>query len=350
MTDLFSPIRLGDLDLPNRIVMAPMTRNRSPGGVPRALNAEYYAQRASAGLIVTEGTTPDPSGHGYIDIPALYEAAHIAGWRGVAEAVHAKGGRIFVQLMHVGRISHPDFLKGAAPVAPSAVAAPGEIVTYEGSKPHGTPRALESAEIEALVQSFGRGAARAREAGLDGVEIHGANGYLISQFLAPNTNLRRDDWGGSIENRARFLLAATDAAIAAIGGGRVGVRLSPGNPFNGIADPEAEATHAHVIAELAKRPIAYLHVLNMQPGWDVAGQARRLFPGALMLNGGYDRARADADIAAGRAEMIAFGVPFLANPDLPERLRRGTALNTPDQATFYGGGARGYTDYPALVP
>ncbi|MCW8087760.1 alkene reductase [Sabulicella glaciei] len=349
MTSLFTPIRLGALDLPHRVVMAPMTRNRSPGGAPNALNAEYYAQRASAGLIITEGTTPDPSGHGYIDIPGLYDARTQEGWRGVAKAVKARGGHIFVQLMHAGRISHPDFLNGEAPVAPSAVQAPGEIFTHEGPKPHGMPRALEAQEIEALVGSFGRAATLAVEAGIDGVEVHGANGYLPAQFLAPNVNRREDEWGGTIEKRARFLLAATDAAIAAVGGDRVGVRLSPGVTFNDIQDPEAEATHAHVIAELAKRPIAYLHVVDARPGWDVAGQVRRLFPGTLILNGGYDRARAEADLAAGKAEMISFGAPFIANPDLPARLREGAALNQPDKSTFYGGDARGYTDYPALA-
>lgn len=348
-TDLFTPIRLGALDLPNRVVMAPMTRNRSPGNVPNALNAEYYAQRADAGLIVTEGTTPDASGRGYIDIPGLYDDRQVAGWRGVAEVVHAEGGRIFAQLMHTGRISHPDFLNGADPVAPSAVTAPGEIFTYAGPKPHGTPRALAADEIPALADTFGRAARLAREAGLDGVEVHGANGYLPNQFLAPNTNTRTDAWGGSIENRARFLLAAVDSAVAAIGGDRVGVRLSPGSGFNGIEEPEPEAVYTHVIGELAKRPLAYLHVMDSQPGWDVGAFARRHYPGTLILAGGFDRARADAAIASGQADLVGFGVPFLANPDLVERLRRAAPLNAPDKATFYGGDARGYTDYPTLA-
>jgi N-ethylmaleimide reductase len=347
--DLFSPLRLGALDLSNRVVMAPMTRNRSPGGVPNALNAEYYAQRADAGLIVSEGTTPDSSGRGYIDIPGLFDAAQVAGWRAVGSAVHAKGGRIFVQLMHTGRISHPDFLDGAQPVAPSAIAAPGDIVTHAGPKPHGTPRALETHEIRPLAETFGRAARLAAEAGLDGVEVHGANGYLPNQFLAPNTNARTDEWGGPVENRARFLLAAVDSAVAAIGGDRIGVRLSPGSTFNGISEPEPEAVYAHVIAELAKRPLAYLHVMDSQPGWDVGALARRHYPGTLILAGGYDRARADSAIAGGAADAIAFGVPFLANPDLVERLRRAAPLNAPDKATFYGGDARGYTDYPTLA-
>jgi N-ethylmaleimide reductase len=317
--------------------------------VPSALNAEYYAQRASAGLIVTEGTTPDASGRGYIDIPGLYDAAQVEGWRGVAQAVHAKGGHIFAQLMHTGRISHPDFLDGAQPVAPSAVQAPGQIYTHSGMKPHGMPRALETAEVAAMAQTYGRAARLAREAGLDGVEVHGANGYLINQFLAPNTNLRTDEWGGSIENRARFLLAATDAAIAAIGADRVGVRLSPGHGFNDIQDPDPQATMTYVVQELARRGLAYLHILDARPGFDVAGLARRLYPGTLILNGGYDRARAEADIASGAADLVAFGSLYIANPDLAERLRREAPLNVPDKSTFYGGTEQGYTDYPALA-
>lgn len=346
---LFSSVRVGALNLPSRLVMAPMTRNRTPGQVPNALNAAYYAQRASAGLIVTEGTTPDASGRGYIDIPGLYNAAQVEGWREVASEVHAKGGHIFVQLMHTGRISHPDFLDGAAPVAPSAIAAPGEIYTHQGMKPHGTPRALEAAEIPALVATYGRAATLAREAGLDGVEVHGANGYLPGQFLAPNANKRTDEWGGSVENRARFLLGAVDAAVAAIGADRVGVRLSPGGVFNDIHDPDAPATYAHVAAELAKRDLAYLHIFNTNPGFDVPALIRANYKGTLILNGGYDRARAEADIASGLADLIAFGVPFLANPDLPARLAQGAALNAADQSTFYGGGAKGYTDYPVLA-
>ncbi|MFL1462906.1 alkene reductase [Roseococcus sp. DSY-14] len=349
MTDLFSPITMGALSLPNRIAMAPMTRNRSPGGVPTALNAEYYAQRASAGLLIAEGTVPDPSGYGYMDIPGLHDARTQEGWRGVARAVKARGGHIFVQLMHMGRISHPDFLGGAQPVAPSALQAPGQVWTHAGQKDHGTPRALAAEEVAPLAATYGRAAALAVEAGLDGVEIHGANGYLISQFLASNTNRRTDEWGGSLEKRARFLLAATDAAIAAIGGGRVGVRLSPGSTFNDIHDEDPEATHAFAIAELAKRPIAYLHILDSRPGWDVAAQARRLFGGTLMLNGGFDRARADAAIASGAAEMVSFGTPFIANPDLPARLRADAPLAPADTATFYRGGAEGYTDYPPLA-
>ncbi|MDB5413797.1 MAG: N-ethylmaleimide reductase [Rubritepida sp.] len=348
-TTIFSPIQLGAISLPSRIVMAPMTRNRTPGQTPNALNAAYYAQRASAGLIVTEGTTPDASGRGYIDIPGLYNQAQVKGWRAVADGVHAKGGHIFVQLMHTGRISHPDFLDGNQPVAPSAVAAPGEVYTHAGMKPYAQPRVLEADEIPDLIETYGCSAKLAMEAGLDGVEIHGANGYLPNQFLAPNANRRTDEWGGSLEKRARFLLEATDSAISAIGADRVGVRLSPGGVFNDIQDPDAESTYAFVATELAKRNLAYLHIFNTKPAFDVPALIRKHYKGTLILNGGYDRARADADVASGLADLIAFGVPFLANPDLPERLRRNAPLNEPDTASFYGGDAHGYTDYPTLA-
>jgi N-ethylmaleimide reductase len=351
MTDssLFTPTRLGEIPLSNRVVMAPMTRNRSPGHVPNALNAEYYAQRASAGLIITEGTAPEAMGRGYIDIPGLYNAEQVAGWRGVAEAVHAKGGRIAAQLMHVGRISHPDLLEGATPVAPSAIAAPGDMFTHAGPKPMPVPRALDAAEITRIIASFGSAARHAVAAGLDGIEIHAANGYLPSQFLASNTNQREDDWGGSIEKRSRFVLAIVDAAVGAIGAGRVGVRVSPGSTFNGIQDADVEGTYTHLFTALAPKGLAWLHILDARPGFDVAALAQQRYGGKVILNAGYDRARAEADIAAGRAEAISFGASFLANPDLPARLRANAKLNAPNPATFYGGSAVGYTDYPALA-
>lgn len=347
--DLFAPATIGDIPVANRIVMAPMTRNRAPGNLPNALMAEYYAQRASAGLIVTEGTAPAANGRGYIDIPGLYSDAQVAGWRGVADAVHAKGGRIVAQIMHVGRISHPDFQEGAQPVAPSAIAAKGEIFTFEGMKPLATPRALEQAEIETLITAYGQAAANAVKAGLDGVEIHSANGYLPNQFLAPNANQRTDQWGGSVENRARFLVAIVESAVKAIGAGRVGVRISPGNPFNDIADPKAEETYEYVTKALGGRGLAFLHILDARPPFDIAAMARRNFGGPIILNGGYDRDRAQADLASGRADFIAFGSKFISNPDLPARLLKGAELAAPDTATFYGGGAKGYTDYPALA-
>ncbi len=347
--DLFGPVKLGGLTLPNRIVMAPMTRSRAPGNLPNALMAEYYAQRASAGLIITEGTTPSANGRGYIDIPGLYSEAQVEGWRGVAEAVHAKGGHIFAQLMHVGRISLPEFQDGAEPVAPSAIAAAGQMYTPSGMKPLVTPRAVTEAEIEQLIEDYAQAARNAVAAGLDGVEIHAANGYLPGQFLAPNANKRTDRWGGSAENRARFLIAITDAAAKAIGAARVGVRLSPVNPFNDIDDPDAEGTYTPVIQGISGKGLAYVHFLDTKPAFDVIGLARKHFDGRIILNAGYDKARAQADIASGRGDLIAFGTSYISNPDLVERLHRDAPLAAPDQATFYGGDAKGYTDYPALA-
>ncbi len=347
--DLFGPVKLGALTLPNRIVMAPMTRSRAPGNLPNALMAEYYGQRASAGLIVTEGTAPAANGRGYIDIPGIYSDAQVEGWRAVADAVHAKGGRIFVQLMHVGRISLPVFQEGAEPVAPSAVTPAGQMYTPEGMQPLGQPRALTEAEIEALIESYAQAARNAVAAGMDGVEIHGANGYLPNQFLAPNANKRTDKWGGSAENRARFLIAITDAAAKAIGADRVGVRISPGNPFNDIDDPDVEATFTPVVHGLSGKGLAYLHFLDAKPAFDVIGLARKHFGGPIILNAGYDKARAQADIASGRADLIAFGSSYISNPDLVERLHKDAPLNAPDQTTFYGGDAKGYTDYPKLA-
>jgi N-ethylmaleimide reductase len=347
--DLFGPAPLGGITLANRIVMAPMTRSRAPGNLPNALMAEYYAQRASAGLIVTEGTAPAANGRGYIDIPGIYNEDQVAGWRRVADAVHTRGGRIFVQLMHVGRISLPDFQDGAEPVAPSAITPAGQMFTPNGMKPLGQPRALTEAEIEALVEAFGQAARNAIAAGMDGIEIHAANGYLPNQFLAPNANQRTDRWGGSAENRARFVLAITDAAAKAIGPERVGVRLSPGNPFNDIADPDVEGTYTPVIQGLSGKGLAYLHFLDAKPSFDVIGLARKQFDGKIILNAGYDRERAQADLASGRGDFVAFGSKYISNPDLVERLRRDAPLNPPDQATFYGGDAKGYTDYPALA-
>ncbi|WP_270938640.1 alkene reductase [Falsiroseomonas oryzae] len=345
---LFTPTRLGDIPLANRVVMAPMTRSRAPQGVPTALNAEYYAQRASAGLIITEGTSPTPEGRGYTHIPGLYSPAQIEGWRGVAKAVHARGGRIVAQIMHTGRIAHPDNMDGARVVGPSAIAASGQMFTAAGPQDHPVPHALTEAEIEATIEGYAQAARNAVAAGLDGIEVHGANGYLPNQFLAPSANGRTDRWGGSAANRARFLLAVLDASIAAIGAGRVGLRVSPGNPFNDIADPALEETYTELFAELGRRDFAYLHLFGTDPGFDVPALAARLSGKKLILNGGYDRARAEGELAAGRAQAISFGSAFIANPDLPERLRRGAALATPDRATFYGGDARGYTDYPAL--
>ena len=358
--DLFTPLRLGAIDLPNRVIMAPMTRSRAgDGNAPTPLMAEYYAQRASAGLIITEATQVSDTAQGYPNTPGIHTDAQTLAWRRVAEEVHAKGGRIAAQLWHVGRISHPLFQpNGAAPVAPSAIAAAGELYTGQGMKPYPTPRALETGEIADLVKAFADSAKRAVfDAGLDGVEIHGANGYLIDQFLRDRTNRRTDRYGGSVENRARFLLEIVEAVTTAVGAGRVGVRLSPTGTFNDMADSDPLALYSHVAQALNPFSLAFLHVIEGQPGHHmappegaphVAAELRRLFKGPFIINGGYTKAQAEAAIASGAADAVSFGEPFIANPDLPERFLRGAALNAPDRGSYYGGDAKGYTDYPAL--
>ena len=353
--DLFTPIRLGRYALRNRIVMAPMTRNRAaPGDVPQAINVEYYAQRASAGLIVTEGSQVSPQGKGYPGTPGIYSAEQVAGWKAVTDAVHERGGRIFLQLWHVGRISHPALQPdGALPVAPSALRPEGECMTYEGPKPFVTPRALETDEIPGIVETYRTGAANALAAGFDGVEIHAANGYLIDQFLRDGTNRRNDAYGGSVENRARFLLEVTEAVVGVFGGDRVGVRFSPVNPFNSISDSNPDETFGYAAAALNRFGLAYLHVLEgglAEGAADYDREAlRRAFNGIYIANNGYDKTRAEAALASGAADLVAFGKAFLANPDLPARFAAGAPLNTPDPETFYGGDEKGYTDYPALA-
>ena len=355
--DLFTPIQLGPYRLPNRVVMAPLTRNRAgPGNVPGPLNAEYYAQRACAGLIVSEASQVTPEGQGYPATPGVHSAEQVAGWRLVTDAVHSRGGRIFLQLWHVGRISHPSLQPGGAlPVAPSAVRPAGEAITLEGLKPFVTPRALALEEIPGVVQAYRAGAANAREAGFDGVEVHAANGYLLDQFLRDGTNRRTDRYGGSLENRARLMMEVVEAVCGVWGADRVGARLSPLQPFNDMRDSDPRATFTYAVHALNAFGLAYLHITEMgteAPG--AAGPAfdlhelRRAWQGRYMTNGGYDRDRANAALAAGDADLVAFGVPFLANPDLPERFRRGAPLNPPNPDTFYGGGAEGYTDYPFL--
>ena len=344
---LFTPVRLGTITLPNRIVMAPMTRNRSPGHVPNQLNAVYYAQRASAGLIVSEGVPPSAMGQGYIDVPGLYTAEQVARWRQVTDAVHERGGRMFAQLMHVGRVSHPDFLGGAQPVGPSAVQAAGQVHTYEGPKDFVVPRELTTAEIAGVVDEFAAAARRAIEAGFDGVELHGANGYLLDQFLSSNANRRSDAWGGSVVNRARLLLTVVDAVRGAIGSGRVGVRVSPGSTFNDIDHGGPGPLFAHVATALASRDLAYLHVVGgAEDG--MLDLIRDRYHGPLIANRSYTAEMAEAAIGDGRADLVSFGVPFTANPDLPLRWRLGLGLNQADPGSFYGGGVEGYTDYPAI--
>lgn len=350
---LFSPATLGRLALPQRFVMAPMTRNRAlPTLAPSPQAAVYYAQRASAGLIITEATQVSDSAAGYVFTPGIHSAEQIAGWRTVTEAVHAAGGRIVMQLWHTGRISHPVMRPdGSTPVSASAIAAEGELITYEGRKPFPVPRPLEVDEIRGIVGDFAQAARSAVSAGFDGVEIHAANGYLLDQFLRDGANRRTDEYGGPIENRARFLLEVVDATAAAIGAHRVGVRLSPSSPFNSMHDSDPVALTRYVASALAERDIMYLHVLEM-PAGDVdaprplTSVAREVFAGPLIANAGYTADAAEAVLARGDADLVAFGVPFLATPDFVERTRDGVPLNEPNRDTFYGGNEIGYIDYP----
>lgn len=356
MSDLlYSPVTLRGLSLQNRVVMAPMTRSRAPGNVPNALMATYYAQRAGAGLIITEGTAPSPNGLGYARIPGLYSAEQVAGWRAVTDAVHAAGGKIFVQLMHTGRVSHPlNMPEGARIVAPSAIALDGQMYTdAAGMQAYPAPEEMSEADIADAIGEFAHSAASAIAAGFDGVELHGANGYLIDQFLNAASNHRTDRWGGSVENRARFALAVTEAVIARIGADKVGIRLSPYGAFNGMTpDAELDALYTRLAAELGKLGILYLHTVDHSsmgaPPVPVAltDAMRQAFGGLVVLSGGYDAARAEADLAAGRGALVAFGRPFLANPSLVDKLRAGAPLRAPDFSTFYTPGEQGYTDYP----
>ncbi len=353
--NLFTPIRLGPYELRNRVVMAPMTRNRAgEGNVPTPLMAEYYTQRAGAGLIITEGSQVSPEGVGYPNTPGIHTDAQEKGWRAITDAVHARGGRIFLQLWHVGRVSHPSLQPGGVlPVAPSPVGIEGEMLfTSAGMVPFVTPRALATDEIAGVVEQFAEGARRAYRAGFDGVELHGANGYLIDQFLRDGSNHRTDRYGGSPENRARFLAEVTAAVVDVWGGERVGVRISPTGAYNGMRDSDPLSTFSAAAHALNRFGLAYLHVVEPvgedRSGGRISPVLKAVFRGPLMANGGYDAQTGNAAIAARRAELVSFGASFLANPDLPERLRVGAPLNEPDRATFYGGDERGYTDYPVL--
>jgi N-ethylmaleimide reductase len=361
-TTLFSPLQIGELTLSNRIFMAPLTRNRAHGEgfVQTALNATYYAQRATAGLIVTEASQVSQQGQGYPLTPGIYTDAQVDGWRGVTDAVHARGGCIFLQLWHVGRISHPAFQPdGQLPVAPSAIAPEGlTSFTSTGPQPIPTPRALELHEIPGIIEAYRRGAVNAKRAGFDGVEIHGANGYLLDQFLRDGTNRRTDRYGGAVENRARLGLEVAQAVIDVWGPQRVGYRISPSGTFNDMHDSNPRHTFGYIVTELSKLGIGYLHTIepteaDLRHGLDAeqavpASYLRERFDGVLVTNGGFTAERAQSFLDAGHADAIAFGTAFLANPDLPERIRRGAPLNLPDPSTFYGGTEKGYTDYPAL--
>ncbi|NEB04218.1 alkene reductase [Streptomyces sp. SID13726] len=345
---LWNPAVVGEISLPHRLAMAPLTRNRStPDGVPTELNAEYYAQRASHALIITEGTQPSDDGQGYPVTPGIYTVEHIDGWRKVTDAVHKADGRIVIQLMHAGRIAHPDNTPHhRQPVAPSAIKPAGEMFTATGLKPMPLPRELSTDEVAATVDDFRRAAAAAIAAGADGVEIHAANGYLVHQFLADNTNQRTDQYGGSIDNRIRFAVEVATAVADEIGAGRTGLRISPGNPFNDIAESDTHELYPALVRALAPLNLAYLHIAH---GGDdeLLHTLRKLWPTTLLLNrAGTDIATRAKDIEDGLADVITVGSMALANPDLVERVRASAPLNTPDPATFYGGGAEGYTDYP----
>jgi N-ethylmaleimide reductase len=357
MSQLFAKTTLGSLSLKNHLVMAPMTRSRAIGNIPNELMAEYYAQRASAGLIITEGTSPSPNGLGYPRIPGIFSAAQVAGWKRITDVIHAKGAKMFIQFMHCGRVGHAlNLPAGARILAPSAVRADGEMYTdAEGMKPHPTPQAMTEADIKTAIEEFVQAAKNAMAAGFDGIELHGANGYLLEQFIRPNSNQRTDRYGGSIENRARFVLEVSDAVIKAIGKDKVGIRLSPFGVFNDMPLYDAmEADYTYLAQQLNLRGLAYIHLVDHSsmgappvPA-SMKTALRNVFKGKLILSGGYDAARAESDLAAGKCDLVAVGKPFLANPDLVTRWKTGAALNAPDMNTFYTPGPKGYTDYPAL--
>ena len=357
-TPLFQPFRLGDLDLPNRIVMAPLTRNRATPGTdaPNDLAATYYRQRAGAGLIISEATQISQQGQGYIWTPGLYSEAQVEGWRKTTRAVHEAGGRMFAQIWHVGRVSHWSLQpNGGAPVAPSAIPAKTKTFIETGFAEVSEPRALEASEIAGVVRDYAHAALNAKRAGFDGVEIHAANGYLIDQFLRDGSNKRADSYGGGIENRARFALEVAEAVLKVWPASRVGVRLAPVSPANDVADSDPAALFGYLVQRLSELRLAYIHIIEgaTQGARDIAAfdyaALRRAFGGAYIANNGYSRELAIETLGQGRADLIAFGRPFISNPDLVERLRLGASLAPLDRATLYGGGAHGYTDYPALA-
>lgn len=353
--DLFTTVEVGPLALKNRVAMAPLTRSRAgPRNVPTQLSALYYAQRASAGIIIAEATQISPDGQGYISTPGIHSKEQIEGWKCVTKAVHISGAPMVLQLWHVGRISHPSFQPGgAAPVAPSAIKPKVQAFTAEGFQPIPSPRALETSEIPGIVERYAQAARNAMAAGFDGVEVHGANGYLIDQFLRDQTNKRTDIYGGSIENRSRFLLEAVDAVTAAVGAERTGVRISPQNGQNDISDSNPQALFNYVAEQLSKRGLAYLHIIEGDTGglpvppFDYK-KLKDLFGGPVIANNGFDKARANKALAEGRADLVAFGKPFISNPDLVIRLFLDAPLMPANRETFYGGTEQGYTDYPTL--
>lgn len=349
MPTLFDPLQLGDITLPNRIIMAPLTRCRaSAGRVPNAMMAEYYAQRASAGLILSEATSVTPMGVGYPDTPGIWSDAQVEGWKQITEAVHKAGGRIFLQLWHVGRVSHPFFLDGAQPVAPSAIATEGHVRQMRPMDPYPVPRALELDEIPGIVEAYRKGAENAKKAGFDGVEIHGANGYLLDQFLQDAANKRTDAYGGPVENRARLMLEVTDAVLAVWPAGRVGMHLAPRGDTHSMGDSNAQETFSYVARELGKRKIAFICTREYQGADSLNPVIKKEFGGVFIANEKFTHESAEKALATGYADAVAFGKLFIANPDLPARFKLGAALNAPNPETFYGRGEKGYTDYPFM--
>ncbi|BAY80753.1 NADH:flavin oxidoreductase/NADH oxidase [Calothrix parasitica NIES-267] len=359
--NLFSPIQLGSLNLPNRIVMAPMTRLRAVGSIPTTLMATYYTQRVSAGLIVTECTMISPLSNGYMNCPGIYSTEQIAGWEQVTKSVHDKGGRIFLQIWHCGRVAHPSLLNGEIPVAPSAIPGVGTLHTPTGKVNLETPRALDIDEIPQIVEQFRQAAENAKKAGFDGIELHGAFGYLIDQFIQDGSNQRTDKYGGSIENRARFLLEIVEAVSSVWDNGNIGIKLSPSNTFYGMEDSNPQATFSYIFKVLNQYKLAYIHLMEPNEidlkNRDVINPAlpvfRPLYQGKIITNGGYDKEKGNDAIKNAGADLVSFGKPYIANPDLPERFAADAELNTPDVKTFYGRGdenlEQGYTDYPVLV-
>lgn len=349
MPTLFDSLQVGSLTLPNRIFLAPLTRARAgQQRVPNALMAQYYRQRSGAGLILSEATSVTPMGVGYANTPGIWSKEQVAGWKLVTQAVHEEGGRIFLQLWHVGRVSDPIFLDGALPVAPSAIAPSGHVSLVRPQKPFVTPRALELAELPGIIAAYQKGAKNAQLAGFDGVEIHGANGYLLDQFLQSTSNQRTDDYGGSVENRARLMLEVTDAVTSVWGADRVGMHLAPRCDAHGMGDANPLETFSYVARELGSRKIAFICAREHQAQDSIGPALKKAFGGVYVANEKFTLDSGNAILAAGDADAVAFGVPYLANPDLPARLAQGAALNAPDPSTFYADGAHGYTDYPVL--
>ncbi len=349
-SNLIQPLILGDLTLPNRVIMAPLTRARAdnPGRVPNTLMRDYYVQRASAGLILTEATSVSPMGVGYANTPGIWSAEQVAGWKQITQGVHAAGGRIFLQLWHVGRISDPMYLNGDLPIAPSGIAPKGHVSLVRPEKPYVTPRALETQEIAGIIGEFQKGAQNAKAAKFDGVEIHGANGYLLDQFLQDSTNHRSDQYGGSIENRARLMLEVADACIGVFGAGRVGMHLAPRGDAHDMGDSNPAATFGYVAHELGRRHIAFLCGREHLAGARLGPQLKKTFGGVYIANEKISQSDAEKVIASGEADAVAFGQAFIANPDLPLRFAKHAKLNVPQTATFYSPGPAGYTDYPFL--